>query len=151
METHSQKVTRLISQACAQYPGGLGAVFEAIQDQEGCAKAKATFYADFNPNPTSAGKLKLCDFIAATQITGDYAALRYMAALFGFSLTPLMPVEPDAPTMEGEMLHDYPAVSEFHSAIKAKASEYIILTKLELAINDLRQTAVMALREATKK
>lgn len=151
MDAHTQKVTQLISQACNQYPGGLSAVFDAIKDRDGCSRAKATFYADFNPNPTTNGKMKVCDFVSAMQITGDITALRYLAGMFGFSLAPLVNVEPDAPTLEGEMLHDYPAVADFHGAIKANASEYVILTKLRLAINDLEQTAVMAMREQNKK
>ncbi len=149
MESPSQSVTRLTNQACAQYPGGLRAVFAAIREREGdAARSESTFYADLNPNPTSQGKLKVRDFMACMEITGNVEPLRYMASLFGYSLTPLACVEPDAPTMEGEMLQDYPAVVAFHEAVKDYQSGKIeyetVLARLEGALLDLRQTAAMA-------
>lgn len=151
MEIGSQKVTRLISQACAQYPGGLRAVFRQIQMIEGKKKSETSFYADFNANETSNGNLKVRDFLNAMQVTGDYEALRYIAAMFGFSLTPISSIEPDAPTVEAEMLQDYPAVVAFHDAVKSFRSgslEYeTVLARLEGALLDLRQTAAMARQE----
>lgn len=149
MYTPSQKVTDYISQACGQYPGGKRAVFLAIQEMDGRSnKAEQTFYADFNSNR---GNLKVRDFIAAMQVTGDYEALRYIAGMFGFSLTPLSSIEPDAPTVEMEMLQDYPAVVAFHEAIQNFRSgnmEYeTVLARLEGALLDLRQTAAKARQE----
>ena len=100
MDNPSQKVTRLISEACARHPGGLRAVFLAIQEKSGRTRSDSTFYADFNPNVSSLGNLKLADFMAAMEITGEYDALRYLAAWFGFSLTRLESATPDAPTVE---------------------------------------------------
>lgn len=150
MDTPSQKVTRLISEACARYPGGMRAVFQAIQQKGGRKRSESGFYADFNANAASSGNLKMADFMAALEVTGEYDALRYLAAYFGFALTHLESVEPDAPTVEAEMLQDYPAVVAFHEAIRAFGGGSIeyetVLARLEGAIMDLRQTAAMAKR-----
>lgn len=153
MEDPSQTVTRLISQACAQYPGGLRAVASIIRDRDAGEqrRSESALYADFNANPTSTGKLKVRDFMNALSITGNHEALRYMAAHFGYSLTILSSVEPDAPTVEAEMLQDYPAVVAFHEAIQTYRRGEIdgetVLARLESAQLDLRQTASLALRE----
>lgn len=152
MDTPSQKVTRLMAAACARYPnGGLRAVFQAIQEKGGRKRSESTFYADFNPNEGSQGSLKIADFMAAMEITGEYEALRYMAACFGFSLTRLESIEPDAPTVEAEMLQDYPALVAFHDAIQAFRRREIpyetVLAKMDGAITDIRQTAAMAGRQ----
>ena len=151
MEAPSQTVTRLTSQACAQYPGGLRAVFSAIREKEGnAARSESTLYADLNPHPTSQGKLKVRDFMACMEITGNIEPLRYMASLFGYSLTALSSVEPDAPTVEAEMLQDYPAVVAFHEAVqdfrRGTVKYETVLARLEGALLDLRQTAAMARR-----
>lgn len=148
MEDPSRTVTRLISQACSQYPGGLRAVVNLIRQHDGDRpRSESTLYADFNPNPTSTGKLKVRDLMQAMEITGNHGALRYMAAHFGYSLTSLTSVEPDAPTLEGEMLQDYPAVVAFHEAIQAfrhgEVEYETVLARLEGALLDLRQTAAM--------
>ncbi|WP_165071393.1 hypothetical protein [Desulfovibrio sp. ZJ200] len=152
MESPSQSVTRLTNQACAQYPGGLRAVFAAIREREGdAARSESTFYADLNPNPTSQGKLKVRDFMACMEITGNVEPLRYMASLFGYSLANLAGITPDAPTVEAEMLQDYPAVVAFHEAVqdfKRGAVKYeTVLARLEGALLDLRQTAAMVRRD----
>ncbi len=151
MESASQTVTLLLNQSCAQYSGGLRAVFTAIREKEGgSARSESTFYADLNPNPTSQGKLKVKDFVACMEITGNVDALRYMASLFGYSLTSLSCVEPDAPTVEAEMLQDYPAVVAFHESVQAfkrgEADYETVLARLEGALLDLRQSAAMARR-----
>lgn len=152
METPSQTVTRMLNQACVQYPGGLRAVFSAIREKEGdAARSESTFYADMNPNPTSTGKLKVRDLIACMEITANVEPLRYMASLFGYSLTRLSAVEPDAPTVEAEMLQDYPAAVAFHQAIqdyREGAVEYeTVLARLEGVVLEFRQTAAMARRD----
>ncbi len=156
MESASQTVTRLLNQACAQYPGGLRAVFTAIREKEGgSARSESTFYADLNPNPTSQGKLKVKDFVACMEITGNVDALRYMVSLFGYSLTSISCVEPDAPTVEAEMLQDYPAVVAFHESVQAfkrgEAEYETVLARLEGALLDLRQTAAIARRSEKKE
>lgn len=152
MDSPSQKVTRLMNQACVQYPGGLRAVFMTIQEMEGSRKSEQTFYADFNPNPSSNGNLKVRDFISAMQVTGDISALRYIASLFGYTLTSLSGVEPDAPTVEAEMLQDYPALVEFHKAcqehISGKLDIQTLDAKEDAAISDIRQTFAMAVKSA---
>lgn len=152
MESPSQVVTKLINQACAQYPGGLRAVFAIIREQEGDgARAESTFYADLNANPSSQGKLKVRDLISCMQITGNHDALRYLAAHFGYALTSLSAVEPDAPTVEAEMLQDYPDLVSFHASVEAYRHGEVpyetVLARLECAIINLRQTASMARRE----
>lgn len=136
METPSQTVTRLLNQACAQYPGGLRAVFAAIRAKEGSsARSESTFYADLNPHPTSQGRLKVKDFITSMEITGNIEPLRFLVAYFGYSLTSLSSVEPDAPTIEAEMLQDYPAVVAFHESVRAfkrgEAEFETVLARLE--------------------
>ncbi len=154
MDNPSQKVTRLISEACARYPnGGLRAVFQAIQEKGGKKRSESTFYADFNPNESSLGNLKVADFMAAMEITGEYDALRYMAAHFGFTLSRLSSVEPDAPTVEAEMLQDYPALVAYHDALQqfrdGKVEYETVLARLESVQIELRQTAAMANRQAS--
>lgn len=149
MEDPSQTVTRLVSQACAQYPGGIRAVVAIIRKCDGDhPRSESTLYADFNSNPTSTGKLKVRDLMQAMRITGDHGALRYMAGYFGYSLTNLTSVEPDAPTVEAEMLQDYPAVVAFHEAVqdfRRGDIEYeTVLARLDAALMDLRQTAALA-------
>lgn len=156
METPSQTVTRMTNQACAQYPGGLRAVFAAIRQKEGnAARSESTFYADLNPNPTSLGKLKVKDFMACMEITGNVDPLRFMAGYFGYSLINLACITPDAPSVEAEMLQDYPAVVAFHEAVqKFRHSEIpyeTLLARLEAALLDLRQTAAMARRSENKE
>lgn len=151
MDTPSRRVTRLISQACARHPGGLRAVFQAINVEQGGRKAESTFYADFNPNETSAGKLKVADLIDAMRITGDVEALRYLAGLFGYVLAALDAIEPDAPTLEAEMLSDYPSVVAFHKEVaeygRGDGDPTTMLAALDLAVTDLRQTAAKAIKE----
>ena len=88
------------------------------------------------------------------EVTGDLRALRCLAAAFGQSLSSLDAVEPDAPTVEAEMLQDYQAVVEFHAAVKryqeGKETSVEVLTKLDAALLDLRQTASMALEQGKK-
>ncbi len=156
MESPSQTVTRLLNQACSQYPGGLRAVFSAIREKEGdAARSESTFYADMNPNPTSTGKLKARDLIACMEITANVEPLRYMASLFGYSLTRLSAVEPDAPTVEAEMLQDYPAVVAFHESVqnfrRGEIRYETVLARLEAALLDLRQTAALARHPEEKK
>lgn len=156
METPSQTVTRLMNQACAQYPGGLRAVFAAIREREGgAARSESTFYADLNPNPTSTGRLKVRDLIACMEITANVEPLRFMAGHFGYSLIHLAGITPDAPTVEAEMLQDYPAVVAFHEAVQSFRRGEIhyetVLARLEAALLDLRQTAAFARRSEEKK
>lgn len=149
MDTPSQKVIRLISEACVRYPnGGLRAVFQAIQEKGGKKRSESTFYADFNPNESSQGNLKVADFMAAMEITGEYEALRYMAAYFGFSLIRLSSVEPDAPTVEAEMLQDYPRLVDFHKGcqefLKGRIDRFQLDVLKDALITDIRETFIKA-------
>ena len=122
-------------------------------DKKGVSeRSESTFYANMNPN--GAGKLKMEEFMGVMEVTGDLRALRCLAAFFGQSLVPLEAAEPDAPTVEAEMLQDYPAVVEFHAAAKryqeGKETSVEVLTRLEAAVLDLRQTASMTLEHGKK-
>ena len=155
METPSQTITRMTNQACAQYPGGLRGVFAAIREREGETRSESTFYADLNPNPTSLGKLKVRDFMACMEITGNIEPLRFMAGHFGYALTSMASVEPDAPTVEEEMLQDYHALTTYVQAVQAyrrgEVNATTVLARLDAALVELRQTAVMALRSPAGK
>lgn len=153
MQTPLQRICALLQQACSTYPGGMRAVRQAIADRKGVSeRSESTFYANMNPN--GAGKLKVEEMMGVMEVTGDLRALRCLAATFGQSLSSLDAIEPDAPTVEAEMLQDYPAVVEFHAAIKryqeGRETSVEVLTKLETAILDLRQTASMALEHGKK-
>lgn len=148
-----QRICALLQQACSSYPGGMRAVRQAMADKKGVSeRSESTFYANMNPN--GAGKLKMEEFMGVMEVTGDLRALRCLAAFFGQSLVPLEAAEPDAPTVEAEMLQDYPAVVEFHAAAKryqeGKETSVEVLTRLEAAVLDLRQTASMALEHGKK-
>lgn len=151
MEDPSQTVTRLVSQSCSQYPGGIRAVVATIRERDGeRRRSESTLYADFNPNPTATGKLKVRDMMQAMSITGNHEALRWMASYYGYMLTSLSSAEPDAPTVESEMLQDYPAVVSFHEAVqvfmRGEVDGETVLARLDAAVLELRQTANLALR-----
>ena len=153
MQTPLQRICTLLQQACSAYPGGMRAVRQAMADKKGVSeRSESTFYANMNPN--GAGKLKMEEFMGVLEVTGDLRALRCLAAAFGQSLSSLDAVEPDAPTVEAEMLQDYPAVVEFHAAVKryqeGKETSVEVLTKLDAALLDLLQTASMALEQGKK-
>lgn len=144
MRDASLQITRLLSQACAQYPGGKRAVFRAISAQTNEPKAESTFYAQFNGNESSEKPLTLENLLWAMKVTGDYSALLYMASLFGFSLMSLDALEPDAPSMEAEMLQDYPRLVDFHRGCEAHKKGEITKFQLDAlkdaVIADIRQT-----------
>ena len=147
------QVTQLACQACARHPGGIRAVFQSIKQERGetgKARSESHFYAELNPNPTSLAKLKVETLISVMVATGDVEPLRYLAAYFGYSLASLDAVEPDAPTLEAEMLSDYPSLVAFHKAVQdfreGKATALELNAKEELALLDIRQTFTMAVK-----
>lgn len=60
--------------------------------------------------------------------------------------------KPDAPTVEAEMLQDYPALVEFHKACQEHIEGRIDLVTLDAkedaAISDIRQTFAKAVEKA---
>ena len=118
MDEKLLKIPALLSQACAAYPGGKRGVFRAIESAEGRTLSESTFYAALNSNPTAPDALKVSQLVSVMRVTADISALRYLAAMFGQAVVPLDAGKPDAPTVEGEMLQDYPAVVRFHEVAR---------------------------------
>jgi len=152
MNEQLQRITSLLSQACATYPGGKRGVFGAIEAIEGKTLKESSLYAALNSNPTAPDTLKVSQLISVMRVTADITPLRYLAAMFGQALVPYEGEEPDAPTAEGEMLQDFPAVVNFHDVgqrlIKGKAALTDFLQAQELALAELRQTTAKVIREA---
>lgn len=152
MNEHLQRIASLLSQACATYPGGKGGVFKAIEASEGKSLSASSFYAALNYNPTAQDTLKVSQLISVMRVTGVKDALRFLAAMFGQSLMTIEADEPDAPTAEGEMLQDFPAVVYFHAVgqrlIRGEATLTEFLQAQELALAELRQTTAKVIKEA---
>ncbi len=153
--TDAERKTTSLTQAAAQgYPGGMTAVVRIITKDDAVAGRKAraasTLYGDFSPHESSNGRLKVGDMIRVMQITGDHEPLRFLAALFGYTISPLNPHEPDAPTLEAEALQDYPDVVALHRALCAyrdgQTTMEACLALLETATSNLRQTFSRAIK-----
>lgn len=151
MKEQLQKVTHLLSQACCSYPGGKRGVFRAIEHEEGRGLSESSFYAALNSNPTAPDTLKVSQLVNVMRVTADVAPLRYLAAMFGYSIVPYEAEAPDAPTAEGEMLQDFPAVVRFHEVgqryLDGKACAAELLQAQEMALAELRQTTAKVIEE----
>lgn len=152
MNEHLQRITALLAQACATYPSGKRGVFEAMEALEGKTLKESSLYAALNSNPTAPDTLKVSQLISVMRITADVSPLRYMAAMFGQALMSIEADEPDAPTAEGEMLQDFPAVVYFHEIGQRLLAGDATLTELlqaqELALAELRQTTARVIKVA---
>lgn len=152
MNEHLQRITALLAQACATYPGGKRGVFKAIEASEGKTLSESSFYAALNSNPTAPDTLKVSQFISITRVTGVNDGVRYFAAMLGQALMSIEADEPDAPTAESEMLQDFPAVVYFHEVgqrlIAGEATLTEFLQAQELALAELRQTTAKVIKEA---
>lgn len=152
MNEHLQRITALLAQACATYPGGKRGVFNAIKASEGKSLSESSFYAALNSNPTAPDTLKVSQFISITRVTGVNDGVRYFAAMLGQTLMSLEADEPDAPTAEGEMLQDFPALVHFHEVgqrlINGESTLTEFLQAQELALAELRQTTAKVIKEA---
>lgn len=153
MQDEFTPILASVSKVCSQFEGGITAILDVLLAEEGeRRRAKATLYSDLNPNQTSLGRLKARDMYRLMKIANNFEPLRIMAAMCGFSLISLSSIEPDSPSLEGEMLQDYPAVVAFHESIQAfkrgEISYDNVLAKMENATSDLRQTVAMARKEA---
>lgn len=144
MKEQLQRITSLLAQSCATYPSGKRGVFEAMEALEGKTLKESSLYAALNSNPTAPDTLKVSQLISVMRVTADVSALRFLAAMFGYSLVAHDASEPDAPTIEAEMLQDFPAVVRFHeiaqSYIDGNASVSDLLQSQEHALSELRQT-----------
>lgn len=152
MQDEFGPVLASVYKICTQFEGGITAILDLFLAEDGDKpRSKATLYGDLNPNSTNLGRLKAKDMYRFMKIAHNFEPLRVMAAMCGFSLVSLSSVEPDAPTVEQEMLQDYPAVVAFHEAIqnfRSGNTDYeTVLARLEGALLDLRQTAAKARQE----
>jgi hypothetical protein len=68
------------------------------------------------------------------------AAADRMAAICGMRLVPDNTPEPDAGTLADELLDDYPAVVNFHSAIRERQPDPVVRAFLHDACGELNQT-----------
>lgn len=142
-----------VHKICTQFEGGATAILDLFLAEDGDKpRSKATLCADLNPNPTSSGKLKARDMYRLMKIAHNFEPLRVMAAMCGFSLVSMNGEKPDAPTVEAEMLQDYPALVEFHKACQEHIEGRIDLVTLDAkedaAISDIRQTFAKAVEKA---
>lgn len=141
-----------VHKMCVQFGGGISGIVDLLLDMEGDKRrAKATLYSDLNPNPSSLGRLKARDMYLLMKIAQNFEPLRILAAMCGFSLISLSNVEPDAPTVEAEMLQDYPALVAFHETLQqyrdGKVEYVAVLNRLQVLWNEINETAAKAKRE----
>lgn len=152
MSEISQRIARLVHNAASSYPGGIAAIAPRLMED---GRAERTVYQDLNPQPRKLGDgrmkapcTKVDDMVRVMEITGSLEPLYALCSHFGCVPTFLNAFEPDAPTVEEEMLQDYPAVVAFHEAIKAfrrgEVEFETVLARLEGALLDLRQSASIA-------
>ena len=151
MKEQLQRITSLLAQACATYPGGKRGVFKAIEHEEGRGLSESSLYTALNANPTAPDTLKVSQLVNVMRVTADVAPLRYLAAMFGYSIVSYEAEAPDAPTAEGEMLQDFPAVVRFHEVglryLEGKACAAELLQAQEMALAELRQTTAKVIEE----
>lgn len=144
MNEHLQRITALLAQACATYPGGKRGVFKAIEASEGKTLSESSFYAALNSNPTAPDTLKVSQLISVMRITADVSPLRYMAAMFNSVLTSLDAVSPDGETLNDEIIQDYPCLVAFHRACKefreGNGSMEAVLATYEALSLDIKET-----------
>ena len=154
MNEHLQRITALLAQACATYPGGKRGVFKAIEASEGKTLSESSFYAALNSNPTAPDTLKVSQLVSGMRVTADISPLRYLAAMFGHALMSIEADEPDAPTVEAEMLQDFPALVSFHeigqSLLRGEATIVDFLQAQELALAEVRQTTAKVIERLRK-
>lgn len=145
MTDAERQITALVQTALLQYPGGMRAAFEAMDTE----RSYSTLAGDLNPNSVQ-GRLKVGTLIRIMELTGNKDALRYLCACFGGSFTPFGSEIPDAPTLEKEIIQDYPDVVALHRATQdfrdGKITLDKMLARLETACANLRQTAARAIQ-----
>lgn len=147
MNDAERKVTELTQNALLRYPGGMRAAIRVM----GLERAYSTIVGDLNPNSMQ-GRLKVDTLIKTMEITGDLSPLHFLNGHFGQSATSFLNDTPDAPTVEAEMLQDYPALVNYHNAVKDyTAGKTKDLTEsiefLEAARRELNETLNKAIEE----
>ena len=110
-----QAVAAKTYQLCRTYPGGIRAMFSGMRERHGLSESSV--YADLNPN-NGQSTLRVWELVRVMEATGEHGPLRELANWFGYSLASAADEEPDAPTLEGEALQDYPPLVAFHEGCK---------------------------------
>lgn len=68
------------------------------------------------------------------------AALSMLSNVIGYQTIPVIPCMPDKPTIEAEMLDDYPAILKFHESIMNHESDDAVRYWCDAAKRELDQT-----------
>lgn len=156
MNELSQRIAQLVHSAASRYPGGITAIAPRLMED---GRAERTVYQDLSPRPRKLGDgrmkppcPKVADLIRVMEITGNLEPLYALCAHFGLAPVSLNAMEPDAPTVEREMLQDVPSVVRLHEACdrlaEGKGGAAEVLAALDVASNDLRQTVLLVFEEA---
>lgn len=144
MTDAERQVTALTQNAAQQYPGGMRAVFAAM----GTSKSYSTLAGDLSPYSTQ-GRLKVGDWVRILELTGNLDSLRYVCAHFSGSFMPFSCDAPDLPTLNEEIIQDYPDVVALHTAARAmrqgRETPETVLALMEKACANLRQTVLRAI------
>lgn len=151
----SHRVAQLMHSAASQYPGGITALAPRLMED---GRAERTVYQDLSPYPRKLGdgrmkppSPKVADMVRVMEITGILEPLYALCAHFGLAPLSLNAIEPDAPTVEREMLQDVPSVVRLHEACDrlttGEGTAEEVLAALDFASNDLRQTVIRAFEE----
>lgn len=151
-----QRIAQLVHSAACRYPGGITAIAPRLMED---GRAERTVYQDLSPHPRKLGDgrmkppcPKVADMVRVMEITGNLEPLYALCAHFGMAPTSLNSIEPDAPTVEREMLQDVPSVVRLHEACDrltaGEGTAEEVLGELDYATNDLRQTVIRTLEEA---
>lgn len=157
MSDLSRRLATLTHQSARQYPGGITAIAEILKVEDG--RALSTIYQDLSKNmrQTPDGKmrepaLKVSDMIRIMELTGDLAPLYAILAHFSLSASSFANATPNAPTLEAEMLQDYPALVHFHKAATAYRDGNIMSEALiaahEASVSEINQSLTSAIDEA---
>lgn len=156
MSEISQRIARLVHNAASSYPGGIAAIAPRLMED---GRAERTVYQDLNPQPRKLGDgrmkapcTKVDDMVRVMEITGSLEPLYALCTHFGTVPTSLNAIEPDAPSMEREMLQDVPSVVLLHEAcdrlVEGTGSAEEVLGALDFATCDLRQTVSRTFEKA---
>lgn len=128
-----EHIIEAVQKAARQHPGGIRAMASEMDMAPSSLGNVLNPYAD-----RSAVKLGLeqCLFIMKT--SGDTAALRLMAAEFGYSLLP-MGAQPDHGVAE-EQLDDLQKLARYQDAIRKREPRSVRLQKLGDFLDDVMET-----------
>ena len=135
-----QAVAAKTYQLCRTYPGGIRAMFAGMRERHGLSESSV--YVDLNPN-NGQSTLRVWELVRVMEATGEHGPLRELANWFGYSLASAADEEPDAPTLEGEALQDYPPLVAFHEGCKLYRQGKITLAQLD----ELKDRAFKEVRE----